>query len=495
MGDDIGWFNISAYHQGIMASRTPNIDRLAAEGTRFTDYYAEASWYSRGARQLHHRTTADLDRSHATVGQAGAKIGMPDKAPTIATALRAQPGTPPGSSERITSATATSSCRRFTGLTNSGATSTISTRWRIRSTATTSQELRRTRSVRAISCTASHRTSTIRRKIRVGAGSGSRRSSTKDRCPRARRPASSTTWRRSTRSFSSARPISSRRRSPPRCRSSVSACTAHCSPSRICRRSTTRCARRRTAGVSTRPVSRNSTTSSAVSCRSSDDLGIADNTILHRHDRQWRRELHLARRRTDPVRRRQGSRARRRVPRAVHSALAATRASGQSRNGVNLGARLVSDAACRRRQLTITEDLLDGDHAGRSNLSRSPRRLQPTGFHLRARTSRSRTTRSSTSLESTVGAVRRQATYKYRFIDQPQGWLGGTVKPDWPILVNLRLDPFERTGLGGLTRVHRVVQVRVLALRAGARGDGAVRQVVRGLSAHAGGGDVQPPMP
>ena len=37
--------------------------------------------------------------------------------------------------------------------------------------------------------------------------------------------------------------------------------------------------------------------------------------------------------------------------------------------------------------------------------------------------------------------------YKYRFIDQPNGWLGGTVKPDFLTLVNLRLDPFERTGL------------------------------------------------
>jgi Sulfatase len=43
MGDDIGWFNIGAYHQGIMAGKTPNIDRMAAEGMRFTDYYAEAS--------------------------------------------------------------------------------------------------------------------------------------------------------------------------------------------------------------------------------------------------------------------------------------------------------------------------------------------------------------------------------------------------------------------------------------------------------------------
>jgi arylsulfatase len=50
--------------------------------------------------------------------------------------------------------------------------------------------------------------------------------------------------------------------------------------------------------------------------------------------------------------------------------------------------------------------------------------------------------------ESTLGAVRLD-DYKYRFIDQPNGWLGGTVKVDWPILANLRLDPFERTGIAG----------------------------------------------
>lgn len=37
MGDDIGWFNIGAYHRGIMAGNTPNLDRLAAEGMMFTD--------------------------------------------------------------------------------------------------------------------------------------------------------------------------------------------------------------------------------------------------------------------------------------------------------------------------------------------------------------------------------------------------------------------------------------------------------------------------
>jgi arylsulfatase len=50
--------------------------------------------------------------------------------------------------------------------------------------------------------------------------------------------------------------------------------------------------------------------------------------------------------------------------------------------------------------------------------------------------------------ETTLGAVR-IGDFKYRFIDQPGGWLDNTVKVDWPFLTNLRLDPFERTGLTG----------------------------------------------
>jgi len=86
MGDDIGWFNIGAYHRGMMAGRTPNIDRLAAEGMLFTDYYAEASCTAGRANfitgQLPIRTGL------TTVGQAGAAIGMPAEAPTIATVLK-----------------------------------------------------------------------------------------------------------------------------------------------------------------------------------------------------------------------------------------------------------------------------------------------------------------------------------------------------------------------------------------------------------------------
>jgi arylsulfatase A-like enzyme len=85
MGDDIGWFNIGAYHQGMMASRTPNLDKLAAEGIRFTDYYAEASCTAGRANFI----TGELPirTGLTTVGQAGSPIGMPAEAPTIATAL------------------------------------------------------------------------------------------------------------------------------------------------------------------------------------------------------------------------------------------------------------------------------------------------------------------------------------------------------------------------------------------------------------------------
>ena len=42
-GDDIGQTNISAYSDGLMGYKTPNIDRIANEGMRFTDAYAEQS--------------------------------------------------------------------------------------------------------------------------------------------------------------------------------------------------------------------------------------------------------------------------------------------------------------------------------------------------------------------------------------------------------------------------------------------------------------------
>jgi arylsulfatase len=88
MGDDIGWSNIGVYNQGIMAGRTPNLDRLANEGMRFTDYYAEASCTAGRANFI----TGELPvrTGMTTVGQAGSPVGLPDQAITIATALKAQ---------------------------------------------------------------------------------------------------------------------------------------------------------------------------------------------------------------------------------------------------------------------------------------------------------------------------------------------------------------------------------------------------------------------
>ncbi|MEY9599585.1 arylsulfatase A-like enzyme [Bradyrhizobium japonicum] len=88
MGDDVGWFNIGAYHRGIMSGKTPNLDKLASEGMMFTDYYAEASCTAGRANFI----TGELPirTGLTTVGQAGADVGIPAQAATLATALKEQ---------------------------------------------------------------------------------------------------------------------------------------------------------------------------------------------------------------------------------------------------------------------------------------------------------------------------------------------------------------------------------------------------------------------
>jgi arylsulfatase A-like enzyme len=88
MGDDVGWFNIGAYHRGMMSGKTPNLDVLAAQGMMFTDYYAEASCTAGRASFV--TGEIPLRTGLTTVGQAGADVGMPDQAATIALALKAQ---------------------------------------------------------------------------------------------------------------------------------------------------------------------------------------------------------------------------------------------------------------------------------------------------------------------------------------------------------------------------------------------------------------------
>src|SRR6266536_3388403 len=72
MGGDIGMWNIGAYHRGMMAGRTPNLDKLAKEGMLFTDYYAEASCTAGRANFI--MGELPIRTGMTAVGQAGAKI-------------------------------------------------------------------------------------------------------------------------------------------------------------------------------------------------------------------------------------------------------------------------------------------------------------------------------------------------------------------------------------------------------------------------------------
>ena len=86
MGDDIGWFNPSCYNSGIMGYRTPNIDRIASEGARFTDWYAQQSCTAGRAAFI---TGQSPIRTGLTkVGLPGADVGLRPEDPTIAEFLK-----------------------------------------------------------------------------------------------------------------------------------------------------------------------------------------------------------------------------------------------------------------------------------------------------------------------------------------------------------------------------------------------------------------------
>src|SRR6476660_5479230 len=85
-GDDIGQTNVSAYSFGVMGYKTPNIDRIAKEGTMFTDYYAEQSCTA--GRSSFITGQATLRTGLSKVGLPGAKIGLQAEDITIAQALK-----------------------------------------------------------------------------------------------------------------------------------------------------------------------------------------------------------------------------------------------------------------------------------------------------------------------------------------------------------------------------------------------------------------------
>ena len=85
-GDDIGWFNVSAYNHGLMGYRTPNIDRVAREGAMFTDWYGQQSCTAGRAAFI---TGQSPIRTGLTkVGLPGSDIGLRPEDPTIAEMLK-----------------------------------------------------------------------------------------------------------------------------------------------------------------------------------------------------------------------------------------------------------------------------------------------------------------------------------------------------------------------------------------------------------------------
>ena len=85
-GDDIGYWNISAYNQGMMGYQTPNLDRIAKEGALFTDWYGQQSCTAGRAAFI---TGQSPIRTGLTkVGLPGAPEGMPEADPTLAGLLK-----------------------------------------------------------------------------------------------------------------------------------------------------------------------------------------------------------------------------------------------------------------------------------------------------------------------------------------------------------------------------------------------------------------------
>ncbi len=87
-GDDIGQFNVSAYNMGMMGYKTPNIDRIAAEGAAFTDWYGQQSCTA--GRSAFITGQSPIRTGLTKVGLPGAAEGMQIEDPTIAVMLKAE---------------------------------------------------------------------------------------------------------------------------------------------------------------------------------------------------------------------------------------------------------------------------------------------------------------------------------------------------------------------------------------------------------------------
>ena len=87
-GDDIGYWNVSAYNLGMMGYRTPNIDRIAREGALYTDWYGQQSCTA--GRACFITGQSGFRTGLLKVGLPGAKEGLQARDVTLAQLLKAQ---------------------------------------------------------------------------------------------------------------------------------------------------------------------------------------------------------------------------------------------------------------------------------------------------------------------------------------------------------------------------------------------------------------------
>jgi len=139
LADDLGWFDVGAYHRGIMGGPTPNIDRIAREGVLLTDCYAQASCTAGRAAfitgQLPMRTGL------TTVGMPGAPQGIHPEDPTLADLIKPE-GYMTAQIGKNHLGDPTNSFRLFTASTSSTATFITSTPRKSRSRSTTPRTIR-----------------------------------------------------------------------------------------------------------------------------------------------------------------------------------------------------------------------------------------------------------------------------------------------------------------------------------------------------------------
>ncbi|MFG6083153.1 arylsulfatase [Paracoccus litorisediminis] len=88
LSDDMGWSNVSAYGNGVMGYKTPNIDKLAEAGAMFTEHYAQPS--STAGRAALITGQYPIRSGMTTVGRPAAKLGLKPETPTLAEVLKEQ---------------------------------------------------------------------------------------------------------------------------------------------------------------------------------------------------------------------------------------------------------------------------------------------------------------------------------------------------------------------------------------------------------------------